>query len=803
MSVIWQKVWFDLWRHPGRTALAVLSIAAGLFAVGAIFGMLDQLLAGIDRAHQAVAPSHINLILRGVVDETQVERLKETPGVVDIEPVNMLSVRYKTAPEAEWKPGMLVMRRDYTAQTYDVLELKAGEWPQGERIGIERLSSQYFGLESGEQVIFDVRGEERAFEIASLVRHPFVQPPPFGGQAYFFTSAAGLADFGIPEGLYGQLLVQIDSYSYARAQELAGELRERLAQQSVGVVVTLYQDPEQHWGRRFVEGIDLVLQVMAVVSLVLSMVLVMNTTTALITQQTDQIGVIKALGGRRGTILRVYLAGVLVYGLLALLLALPLSLLFAYGSTRWFLNLFNIDYSVFAVSSRAIGLQVAAGLLAPLAAGLWPVWRGAAVTVREALASYGLGGDFGSTRFDRLVEGLGARFLSAPYAIALGNMFRRKARLAMTVTVLAIAGVMFLVVMSLIASTNRTLDNEMARRGYAVRIGFAGEQAAEDVLALAGETAGVAAAEMWYSRNALLLRDGERLQDSAGLGAQLIGLPAGTEMYRPLITAGRWLESDLEREVVINQETAEKNGIAVGDRVSLNLGDLGQAEWTVVGTYKAVYGNGFVVEPFYAPLAAVLEATGRPGQGTQLLLQAGSSDLAGARRVADELQTRFEREGMKVDLFTTSISLEERDFADNQFASVTSVLLNLAMLVATVGGIGLMGALSIGVVERTREIGVMRAIGARSRAIMGLYIMEGIFQGLLSWLLALPVAFVVARPLARLLGQAMLDIDLDFAFHYPSVGVWLVVVLLIAVLASLTPARRAAQISVRENLVYA
>ncbi|MCX7708025.1 MAG: hypothetical protein N2204_08470, partial [Anaerolineae bacterium] len=92
MSVLWHKVWFDLWHNKGRTLLAVLSIAAGVFTVGGIFGLLDQLLSTMDEAHRAVQPSHINIILRDYVDQKAVDALKETPGLVDIEPVNQISV---------------------------------------------------------------------------------------------------------------------------------------------------------------------------------------------------------------------------------------------------------------------------------------------------------------------------------------------------------------------------------------------------------------------------------------------------------------------------------------------------------------------------------------------------------------------------------------------------------------------------------------------------------------------------------------------------------------------------------------
>lgn len=803
MNVIWHKVWYDLWHNKVRTLLAVLSIAAGVFAIGAIFGMVDQLLSGMDAAHRAVAPSHLNVILRDLVDRDTAESLRRVPGVVDVDPVNLITVRYKQDPDDNWQSGSLVMREDYTDQMYDLLTLTSGDWPDDRTIGVERLSAQFFDMAIGDEIVFELPGTDRAFTVDGTVRHPFVQPPPFGGQAYFFTGTEGLARFGIPRDRYNQLLVQVDPYSRDHAEEVAGEIRARLGDQGVNVAVTIYQEPDAHWGRMFVEGVMLVLQVMAVVSLFLSVVLVTNTMTALITQQTDQIGVIKAIGGVSSTVAKIYLAGILAYGLLALLISLPLGAITAYASSRWFLNLFNIDYTTFRLSPLAVLFQVLAATVVPLLAALWPVMKGATISVREAIASYGLGGDFGSSTLDQTVERLGERLLPSPYPLALGNMFRRKGRLLLTLLVLVTAGVMFLVVMSLISSTNLTLDNDVARRGYDVRVGFIRDQRAEQVVTIAEAMPGVRGAEAWYARNAIILREGERMQDSAGLGAQLTGIPIGSEMRRPLITAGRWLQAGDENVVVISQDTAVENDIAIGDVIRLDLGALGKAEWEVVGTYKVVYGGGFVTEALYAPLAAVADATKQVSRATLLYVETEDKTLAATTAVADNLKDMFEAQQMDVDLFTTAAKLEERQEIENQFYPVVSMFISLASLVAAVGGIGLMGSLGISVVERTREIGVMRAIGAQSPTIMSLFIMEGVLQGVLSWLLSIPIAFVISRPLARLLGQTMLEIDLDYAFNGTAVFIWLAAIVLISVLASILPARDATRISVRESLAYA
>src|SRR5690606_31755290 len=157
-----------------------------------------QLLSGMDAAHRAVTPSHLNIILRDLVDEATADDLADLPGVVDVDPVNLITVRFKQGEDAPWQSGSLVMRPDYDNQTFDLMRLTSGAWPDDLEIGVERLTSQYFDANRGDEIIFELPNSDRAFTVNGTVRHPFVQPPPFGGQAYFFTDGDGLARFGIP-----------------------------------------------------------------------------------------------------------------------------------------------------------------------------------------------------------------------------------------------------------------------------------------------------------------------------------------------------------------------------------------------------------------------------------------------------------------------------------------------------------------------------------------------------------------------------------------------------------------------------
>lgn len=804
MSVIWYKVFADIWQHKARTFLAVLSIASGVFAIGTIFGLVDQLQSSMDAAHQAVAPSHMNIVLRGTADRETMESLERIPGVAGVEAMNIASVRYKTEENGRWEGATLVMRDDYENQLYDWLVLKDGSWPQKPSIGIERITSDYYGIDIGDEVIFELDGTNRAFPITGEIRHPFVPPPDFGGNAYFFVDAEGLARFGIPEGQFTQMLVRVEPYSEDFARDRAAAIKEQLAKQGKGIAVTIYQEPEEHWGRPFIAGITLVLQILAVVSLLTSVIIVANTMTAIITQQTDQIGVIKAIGGTSNVIVKVYLASVLIYGLLALAISLPTGVIAAYLGSEWFLGIFNIDYDTFQFSPLAVVFQVLAAIIAPVLAALWPVLSGAHLSVREAIASYGIGGDFGSSRLDQFIDKIGEKLLPSPYSIALGNMFRRKGRLGLTQLVLILAGTMFLMTMTLAASMTTTLENELNRRKYDMRIFFQTVERSDQVEAIAQAVPGVAEAEAWFTITGTVLREGEEVKDTAGLGAEVYGIPEGSDMYRPYIVNGRWLDANENgRVAVISQDTAEFNDVNIGDTITIDFGELGDADWEVIGTHQLLTSDPISTDPIYVPEAALVDTTKKANRANQIAVRTEISDGDYTAEMMTTLSDYFQDNQIETSYFFSRTKAQDEEYAYNQFNIVNSMLFGLALVMGLVGGIGLMGSLWISVVERTREIGVLRSIGAESPTIMTMFIMEGVLQGLMSWLIAVPLAFIIARPVANMMGQIILQIDLDFQFSTVGVLIWLIAIFAIAFLASLIPAHAATRISVRESLAYA
>lgn len=126
----------------------------------------------------------------------------------------------------------------------------------------------------------------------------------------------------------------------------------------------------------------------------------------------------------------------------------------------------------------------------------------------------------------------------------------------------------------------------------------------------------------------------------------------------------------------------------------------------------------------------------------------------------------------------------------------------MALLLSLVGGLGLMGTMSLNVLERSREIGVMRAIGTIDLTLMQVILGEASLIGVISWFLGCLLAFPLSKLLNDMVGLAVMQTPFIYTFSAAGALAWLVIVLLLAYVACLIPARQACRLTVREVLAY-
>jgi putative ABC transport system permease protein len=202
----------------------------------------------------------------------------------------------------------------------------------------------------------------------------------------------------------------------------------------------------------------------------------------------------------------------------------------------------------------------------------------------------------------------------------------------------------------------------------------------------------------------------------------------------------------------------------------------------------------------YVNLPYYSQIEGGVGRAGVVFVKTEQHDTAYQEQVAKAMEEHFESFGFQVDWRQTSNS--ERARSEAQFNVLIMFLLIMAVLLAVVGGIGLMGTMSLNVLERTREIGVMRAIGASDGAVLQIVIVEGLLIGTLSWLVGAVLALPLGKTLSNIVGYSIMQADLNYTYSVEGVGVWLAVVLVLAALASFWPARNASRVTVRDVLAY-
>jgi putative ABC transport system permease protein len=789
MSIAWRKVWRDLWHNKFRTVLVVLSTAVGVFALGLVFGLSGVMRARMTESHQAGNAPHIEMYTSWF-DQDVVEATLREPGVADAEGEVREGFRWKFEGEDEWRDGTIIARADYKAQRMYPIELLEGVWPDGRALAVERMSASHFDLPIGTTIVVEYGRHERTLTIESVIRHPYTPPPQLSmGDATFCASMETLAWlFDRPEG-YNTLNVQVDAFSQERAEEVTERLKDRLEGIGVEVGYNDIVDPEVHWAQEMMDAIFLILGVLGVLALGLSGFLVINTMNAIVTQQVWQIGVMKAVGATGGRVTRFYLTIALIYGLLALSVAVPLGAVGAHLMAVWMLDFFNIFAGDFRIVETAVVIQIVVGLIVPLLAALVPVVGGARISAHKAISTYGLGGGFGRGLLDRLLGRL--RHLPRPLALSMRNTFRRKARVALTLLSLILGGVMFILVMSVGDSFSNTLDVLLSDFGFDVLVVFDRTYRMERLVKATESVPGVINVEVWDVRGATLALDnGEEIQ------GQLWGVPDHSKMFDPRITEGRALRPDDGNAILLNSKIAADEGFAVGDEVTLTIGGE-ETTWQVVGLVVNINNSQ---HDNFVPFDAMAKEIGNANRGAFLMANSAEHTSEAQARLIEDMRAVYAEHRLKPVYFQSAV--ETREQGEAQFEIVVTLMLAMAILAAAVGGIGLMGTMSINVVERGREIGVMRSIGATSLSVAGIFVVEGMFVGALSWLLALPISYPGALAFSSVVGTAVLEMPLDFKFSVDGVVLWLGIVLALSAVASLWPALRATRVSVREALAY-
>jgi putative ABC transport system permease protein len=805
----WRKVFHDLWDSKARTLLVVFSIAVGVFSIGVIAGAYEIISNDMDASYAANNPSNVEL-RTSAIDEVVLSSIRNASGIKDAEGRRVVNFRVRTENGAQWVTIDLLAMEDFSENTVNLLLPVEGESEAGKNeIILDKKALEKIDVSVGEDLVFELTdGTLKRLKVVGIVQDTSTGAGDFLAPPFAFTAMDTMQTLRQPQTfnrVYATVLENPNDLTHIR--NVGGDLRNKLEKSGTTVSRVRYSERNKHPLTDVLNAVLGILLALGVLIVFLSSSLIANTLSALLNQHLRHIGVMKLVGGRNRQVFYMYLTLIMAFAVMALLIAVPAGGWGAYGLAQFIALKLNFNLLGYRIVPLAFIVQIVVGLFVPLVAGLSPVLNGSKITVLRAL-SYDLTGDESKpqagqqarvgwldwmlVRMTRILAVRGIH-VPRPFIISLRNTFRRRGRLVLTLFTLTMGGAIFISVFNVRSSLRDYTDQIGSYFRADVTLDFDRPYRISEVEQVTSQIEGVKRVEGWQFIGAELLYPDGTVADSINLLAP----PADSDLVDPLMVSGRFIKADDVRKLAVSEAIVKfYPDLQPGDTLYLKVNGREEV-WEVVGIFKFVGREGILA---YTPLEYAEQVLNLTNRSFSYRVVTEEHGRAYQDAMAETLDDQFRALGFKVR--QAESGLASLDTVSESLDILVVFLLIMAILTAIVGAMGLTGTMGMNVLERTREIGIMRAIGADDRAVMRTVIGEGFVIGAISFVIAIVVSIPLTYLLATIVSLAIFETPIDVIFTWLGYAIWFGLVLLLSVLGSILPARNAARLTIREVLAY-
>ncbi len=811
-----RKIISDIWLHLNRTILVVLSIMIGVFGVTALVSMGDLLISQLnqDLHEDEIAMIHAYVVSSGgqlTLEENQalLDQLKTLPNIQQVEGQAIYPIDWHEVGSNDFEAGaMIAFSQPFDAvQIEPISRITEGRYPaSGQReIAIEQRFANKHNIGVGDKIVF--RGSEaEAWEIVGIVFQPYQTITPH-------STSIGLGNPATPPetNIYAtyedaQTIVGFPGLSSISARYTSVEAAEDGLNDFIGqiaaetpyiTVFSFLEDPEENSFIKLAATFTSIMNVLGVLAMIVSAFLVVNVINTIVVEQKQQIGVMKSLGATRVDAFLIYTGQALVYGIFGSFFGVLLAVPTASFMAEALAPLIGTYIEDFQISWVGILIGFLLGLLIPVIASLIPVYNGTKVSILEAITDMGIDAKWGNTRFSHFI---GVLPLPTLVRQALSNIIQKRGRLALTILTLTMALGSFMGVTALFASLDEAINTMFTTFNNEIEMTTQKAEDPERVRQiLTDHVEGITRISPGYSVSVELegyVAPENSYSSSTGSQVEAIGIDPTAGVINFRLTSGTgWQDDPTRKGVILNESVAQNIGKKAGDTVTIRVG--GQAhDYEVIGVDIWPFDAIFFEWSELARIAGYVDTAGNPTPGAYNIDLAGDLTADEVAEVIDDLKAVAADNDLQA--VYTNQPQNEKDITQI-IVSFESVFNLTSIVMALVGAIGLLAALSMAVIERQKEIGVMRSLGAGSSTIVSQFLLEGILVAVIAWLLGLPLSYLVGKSI-----HAAIELESFFTFGYP---LWVALqglfgIILLAGLASAWPSLSAARKTVSDILRY-
>lgn len=790
------KVLRDLTSNYPRNLMLVLAITVGVFGIGAILGSHAVLNREMAENYLSTVPASATIEFEGKISDPLLDSVRQFPGISKAERRATISASMKV--DDRWYPILLFVIDDFSRmEVSKVLPVSGARSPSGGAMLVERTALGMMRAKEGDEILVrTVKGEPQSVKITGIVHDPGLAPAWQQQAGYAYITLEGLRQLGENQDFdLLRLLVSENQFSRSHITRTAEQVADLLTRNEITIHEIQVPPPGKHPHQSQINTVLVIFTFFVFMILILGSILVATSMATLMVKQVRQIGVMKAIGGTPGQIASLYILMLLIICAVALVLSIPLSRLAADQFVAQIAGLLNLEINDSSIPGRVPLIQIASGIAIPLIAAAFPLLRGSRISVRAALDNAGVSV---SSNTNTWISKISRRF-DDTVRLALRNAFRQRSRLALTLGLLAAGGAMFMTALNVSEAWDENLKQIYVQRLYDQEINLNDRIAPDSLFSKIQRLSGVTDVEGWdYSSTSFVGESNYEITatypDKGHGSFTMLALPVNTKLLNPRITGGKWLTDEGTNEVVLNQ-LARTTGMKIGDEVALTLEDK-PTTWRVVGFTEDIGSSAAA----YVSIQSFARVNGSAGQIKMIRIGYRDRSREFVRKMNDDVEQVLEDSHVSVGS-TTPVWLLHNAVAAHMKVLVNS-LLAMAILMAVVGTFGLTSTISMNVLERTRELGVMRAIGATPRKVRRLIVAEGLIIGIFSIVVAFGVSIALSHFMGRFIGHISFRTTLTLTISLSAIAIWVLIVLLGSWLATILPARRANSVTTREALAY-
>jgi len=835
--------WRNLVARKLRLALSAFAIVLGVAFVAGSFIFTDAMggaFSGIIKGTTAdveIAPKGANdfdsLQDRRTIPADVADKLEKLPEAQSVHPYSQQQGVYVIDPDGDLvggngPPGLAFSYGDTVSITGDrILTLTEGELPSGaDEVALEQSTAEKAGYEIGDDLELVTAGQSPTMRATMTGLMRFGSEGGVAGATIVVFSPQAMQELFF-EGRNVYSGISLTAAGGVSQQELRDAAQPLLPPDVEARTGDMMVDANEAGIQEILGFINTFLLVFAGVSLVVGTFLIINTFSILVAQRSRELALLRAMGASKRQVNRSVLVEAFAVGVFGSTLGIGTGYLLALGLRALF-GFFGLDLgeASFPVTMRTVVVSYAVGLVVTMVAAYLPARRGSRVApvaamrdevalsesslrrrmivggvmvfVGVALMVLGFAGEgtsglalIGAGMLSILIgvalmapvlgrpviHGLGAAYrkmFGTVGVLATQNSLRNPRRTAATASALMI-GLTLVALMSILgqsasASTDKAI-NEALTSEYIVS-NVVGAPFSPQIAGQIRDLSEVETVAQFRSANAKV--DG----DTAYVGAVD---PADLAQTFRLPTLGDVTSSLRPGTVLAEQQTAERAGFEVGDAIAMRF-QGGKVELTLAGTFPpGSLPAGYLVTPDtlrqggLEPLDSMLFITKAPG--------AADGDL---RAAVDEITSKLPTVTLK----------DPQEFADEQKAQINIflylvyALLGLAIIIAV---LGIVNTLALSVIERTREVGLLRAVGLSRRQLRRMVRLESVAIAVLGAVLGVVMGVVFGVALQRAIADQGLDV---LSIPWLLLVIFVVVAAVVGVLAAVLPARRAAKLNV-------